>query len=213
MHCCQECWVHSCHCHWWGSEDLGSCIQPCCWWIWCQRCATEGWVTGSAVVPAASGQRFHLPLLVGEGGVVFPVPTPFASGCARGATLLSVWVKPQLLNGVTSCELGCCLVAYLHMGWADAWQGAFIWAGLPHSLGRSWAGHLCKGQATALGGWVVLMWAGPPFRLGIFVCMGLLWHSGCPHRPARLLQLSKHSCRVSCPYLHSQSHWLLYEDP
>ena len=126
--CCSQvvlgCWLHHCHAARGGgfmgvtvtSRSLrtqGLVYSPCCGWSWCQGCHQGVWVTGSAVVPVASGHRFHLPLL----------------GVGAGAVFLFL----HHLLIVVLVRLLCICV-----GWVAAmWQDAFVWARPLHLVGGS----------------------------------------------------------------------------
>ena len=92
---------------------LETCMQPHCCGAGVRMAATEGWVTGSAVFPDASGHRSHLPLL---GGRDFFLLLPHL------LLVVLVWLLLRCIHMARVC---------LHRpGWHCS-AGVCMWASLP----------------------------------------------------------------------------------
>ena len=83
-----------------GAQGLGDLQAAPFLRTWCLGCCHWGWVTGSDVVPDASGHRFYLPLPGSQAEVVLSAFAPSTHSCAGRATTAtkSCWIFKKRLK-------------------------------------------------------------------------------------------------------------------
>lgn len=147
------------------------------------------WLSADTFV-VLSGHRFYLPLLGGATGTVFSVSSLSALSCASWAALHSSTLA------VVAWWVGCTQTGPLHS----------VMVGFTPVGGATAAWWVALAQSGHLHGcWTTASW------WGTFAQAEPLQHGGCSCRPGYHSESIHVLARL--PQLHSQSCWLLCEDP